>query len=206
MDILIAVLQSLISAVLGILGFVVSVKTNWGRKMRVIFAIAFTAACLSGVGLAIWAGVRTVHANNETLKSQMGDGERPPFVSIFSLPGNARFLVVNASSQPAYGVRIRLQDITVPDKFHDWNYEEMPAHSALMDDDNWAPTGPALQHRFFGQISARTGVYIEDPIILPTENGQWMRAARVRQGDKVLEEEVDSNWPRDNKGKVLGWN
>jgi hypothetical protein len=81
----------------------------------------------------------------------------------------------------------------------------MTAHSALMDDSEWTPPEPVIPHRFLCQISTRTGIYSEDLILRPTDGGQWMRATRVRQGNRVLEEDVDSNWPRDNQGKMVGF-
>ena len=77
----------------------------------------------------------------------------------------------------------------------------MPAHVGRVDDNAWIPDDDAPEHRFTAQITTRTGLVFEQLILRRAENNQWMKALRVTQGMRTLEQEVDSAWPRDQNGQ-----
>jgi hypothetical protein len=84
-------------------------------------------------------------------------------------------------------------------------YSEIPAHAGLVDDEAWAPPDATSERHFAVTISARSGVYSEDLVLRHDGNDQWARAARVMQGMRLLESDIDSNWERNAKGEV-NWN
>ena len=51
-------------------------------------------------------------------------------------------------------------------------------------------------------IHSRSGGAIEDLMVRPAGNNQWMRALRVRNGTRILEEHADSAWPLNSQGQV----
>jgi hypothetical protein len=84
----------------------------------------------------------------------------------------------------------------------DWNYAEIGAHQAFMDDQPWIPLDGTLERHFTATISTRTGIVTEDLMLRKAENDQWMRASRVMQGMRLLETDIDSAWPRNSRGEV----
>jgi len=205
MDLAISILLGVIQAAFGLFGALVSLGANWSVSARKKFAALFLLLTLVAIGLLIWQAVRAAESNEATRKLQLGDPERPPSVAAISLPGNTRFVVDNSSDYPAYGVRIRLLDDTSPTQpviVRDWNYPEIPAHTGLMDDNRWIPPDSLSEHHFSATITSRTGIVSEELILRKSDNDQWMRAARVRRGERTLEEDVDSAWPRNAKGQV----
>jgi hypothetical protein len=84
----------------------------------------------------------------------------------------------------------------------DWNYAEMGAHQAFMDDQLWIPLDDTLQRHFTATISTRTGIVTEELMLRKAGNDQWMRASRVIQGMHLLETDIDSGWPRNSGGEV----
>jgi hypothetical protein len=202
MDIAIAVMLGLQQAVFGFAGAVVALG-KWSRSARVRFAILFGILSLVGFALITWQALRAVQSYAENRKTLLGDAERPPFVAVISLPGNTRFVTTNISDYPAYGTKIQLYDDanrSVP--LRTFDYPEMAAHLAFLDDKPWTPDDNAPEHHFTAQISTRTGLVFEELILHRTDNNQWMRASRVRQGMRTLEEDVDSSWPRNDKGQI----
>ena len=70
-----------------------------------------------------------------------------------SLPSNTRFIRVNTSDYPAYGVYIQLYDDT--DKINPIRYygpTEMAAHIATIDEQAWAAKDD-IEHHFTARIS-----------------------------------------------------
>jgi hypothetical protein len=202
MDILVAILLAVQQAAFGVLAVVVSLK----HRLRVRYAVVFGILSLIGIGLVIWEAVLARKISEDTQKTLLGDAERPPFVSVISLPGNTRFVVVNNSDHPAYGTSIQLHDDTHrTTAIRIFDYPEMAAHTARLDERPWTPEDDASEHRFTADIATRTGLALEELILRRAGNNQWMRASRVRQGMRTLEEDVDSSWPRDQNGQV-NWN
>jgi hypothetical protein len=183
----------------------VSLK-KWGQRTRDNFAIVLAILSFAGVPLIAWQAVRSVQSSDESRKTLLGDPERPPFVSVISLPGNTRFVTTNSSDFPAYGTKIQLHDDTHrATAIRTYNYPEIAAYVAILDDTPWTPEDDASEHRFAAEITTRTGLLSEELILRRTGNNQWMRASRVRQGMRTLEQDVDSAWPRDKDGQV-NWN
>ena len=114
--------------------------------------------------------------------------------------------MTNGSNYPCYGIRIRMYDDTDKDSpapiVRDYVYSELAAHTALMDDQLWVPPDNRVQRHFTIAISTRTGVVTEDLILRQAGNDQWMRASRVMQGMRLLETDIDSAWPRNDKDEV----
>jgi hypothetical protein len=159
-----------------------------------------------GLGLTVWQAVLTTRSSEDSARTTMGDSDHPPFIALISLPGVHRFVVTNGSNYPCYGVRIRMFDVTAKDApariVRNWNYAEMGAHQAFMDDQLWTPPDDTLQRHFTATISTRTGVVTEELMLRKTGNDQWMRASRVMQGMRLLETDIDSAWPRNSRGEV----
>src|SRR5271163_4004250 len=107
MDILVGVLLAAQQATFGVLGVVVSLNHR-----RIRYAFFFGALALIGIGLTVWQAVLAHQSGEAATKSLLGDAERPPFVSVISLPGNTRFVTTNSSDYPAYGTHIQLDDDT----------------------------------------------------------------------------------------------
>jgi len=201
MDILIAVLLGLVTGVFGFAGAAVSLK-QWSRPARVRFAILFGILTLIGFGLTIWQAVRAAQSGEENRKIQLGDAARPPFVSVISLPGYARFVTTNVSDFPVYGTHVQLYDDTHKTvALRTYDYPEIAAHLAIVDDKPWIPEDDASEHHFTVTITTRTGLVSEELILRRAGNNQWMRASRVQQGMRTLEQDVDSSWPRDKDGQ-----
>jgi hypothetical protein len=204
MDLVIALFVALIQAILGFAGVLVSLK-RWGDTAKLRFVIAFVALSLIGIGMVSWQAYRSVQGGEENKRLVLGDSEHPPFVSVMSLPGVTHFVVTNNSDYPAYGIRIRLVDDRTgmsPVVIRDWNYQELSAHTALLDDNPWIPQLGTVAYHFSAAITTRTGVVNEELILRKTDNNQWARAARITMGMRTLEEDVDSAWPRNSEGKV----
>jgi|ERR1017187_3768329 hypothetical protein len=206
MDILIAALLGLIQTVFGFAGNAVALKQGWSYRARIRFAILFAVLSSAGLALVIWQAIRASQSNEENRKTLLGDPERPPFVSIFSLPGDTRFITVNPSDYPAYGAHIQLHDeMHRTTSLYAYGPSDLAAHLASKDEKQWKPEDDASEHRFTAEITTRTGLVFEELILRKAGNDQWMRALRVRQGMRTLEQDVDSSWPRDKYGQP-DWN
>jgi hypothetical protein len=202
MDILVAGLLGLVQGLFGLAGALVSLK-EWSQRARIRFAIGFGILTAAGLGFVVWQAVLAHQSGESATKSLLGDGERPPFVSIISLPGNIHFVTTNSSDFPAYGTKIQVHDEThKASALRSYDYPEMAAHLAVLDDKPWAPDDDASEHRFTAEIVTRAGLASEEIILRRAGNNQWMRACRVQQGMRTLEEDVDSSWPRDDQGQV----
>lgn len=202
MDILIAGLLGLVQGLFGLAGALVSLK-DWSQRARIGFAIGFGLLTVVGLGLVVWQAVLAHQSGEAATKALLGDAERPPFVSVISLPGNTRFVTTNTSDYPAYGTKIQLHDDTHrTTALRTYDYAEMAAHLAFLDEKPWTPDDDASEHRFTAQITTRTGLVFEELVLRRAGNDQWMSASRVRQGMRTLEENVDSSWPRDKYGQV----
>lgn len=132
----------------------------------------------------------------------LGDAEHPPFLAVISLPGFTRFVTTNGSDYPAYGTKIQLYDDADKNLLRSYDYPEIAAHLAFLDDKPWIPPDGVDQRHFTAYITTRTGLVTEELILRKAGNNQWMRASRVRQGMRTLEEDVDSAWPRDKNGQI----
>jgi hypothetical protein len=156
--------------------------------------------------MTIRQAVMTRASSEDSARTAMGDPDHPPFIALISLPGTHRFVVTNGSNYPCYGVRIRMFDDTAKDApariVRDWNYSEIGAHQALMDDRLWNPPDDTPQRHFTATISTRTGIVTEELLLRKAENDQWMRASRIVDGMRLLETDIDSAWPRNNQGEV----
>jgi hypothetical protein len=208
MDIFIAVLLGLVQALFGLAGAAVALKT-WTRRARLRFAVFFVLLAICGIGLVAWQAVRAFRSSEESKeeskKISLGDARHPPWLGVISLPGITRFITTNGSDYPVYGVKIRLYDAATQTQLRNYDYPEIAAHLAFFDDAPWIPPDGAADCHFTAQITTRAGVYFEELILRRMENNQWMRAARVRQGMRTLEEDIDSAWPRDRSGQIK-WN
>ena len=201
MDVFISVALGIVNAMFLYLGAVVPLRKRSARSLGRL-GTYFGFLSLVGLALVAWQAVRASQSSEENRKTLLGDAERPPYVSVISLPNNTRFIRANASDYPAYGVEIQLHDDA--DKANPWRKytpTEMAAHTALADEQPWTPNDN-LEHHFTAQIGTRTGVAYEELILRPAGNNQWMKACRVRQGMRTLEEDVDSSWPRDKNGQI----
>jgi hypothetical protein len=207
MDIFIVVMLSLMSALNGSAWvFVKKRSEKWSPSSRNRFAVCLAILSFLGVPLVGWQAIRAAHGGEENRKTQLGDAERPPFVSIISLPGSTRFVTTNISDFPAYGTKIQLHDGTHrTTALRTYDYPEMAAHTAILDDKSWTPEDDVSEHRFTAEIVTRTGIVYEELILRRTGNDQWMRACRVQQGMRILEQDVDSAWPRGQDGQP-DWN
>ncbi|MGA2737550.1 MAG: hypothetical protein ABSG65_08870 [Bryobacteraceae bacterium] len=204
MDVAITVVLALVQGVFGWAGAVLSLKT-WSARARRRFAILFVTLPLLSTGLIGWLAVRGNRSSEQSKKAILGDAEHPPFLAVISMPGFTRFVTNNGSDYPAYGIKIQLYDdadsrIVV----RSYDYSEMPAHSAFVDDVPWVPPDEVPEHHFTGYITTRAGLFTQELILRHAESNQWSRASRVRQGMRTLEEDVDSSWPRDKNGRI-GW-
>ena len=205
MDIVITVLLALVNAASGIAGSVVSLKKR-SEVSRIRFAALFVALASAGIGLVTFQAIRAAQSNEESRKTLLGDAERPPFVSVISLPGRTRFVTTNDSNYPAYGTRIQLySDANKATAIRTYDYPDMAAHVAFLDEKLWTADDDVSEHRFTASIATRTGLVSEELILRRAGNNQWMAASRVRQGMRTLEEHIDSSWPRDQSGQV-NWN
>ena len=181
------------------------VASKFTYKQAVLVGLRSLAAV--GLSLTIWQAVLMKRTSEDTTRASMGDADHPPFIALISLPGVHRFVVTNGSNYPCYGVRIRMFDDTAKDApariVRDWNYAEMGAHQALIDDQLWIPPDDTLQRHFTASISTRTGIVTEELMLRKAGNDQWMRASRVMQGMHLLETDIDSAWPR--SGGEVDW-
>jgi hypothetical protein len=198
MDVFVAALLAMQQAIFGVLAVIMSSKYH---RMR--YAVGFGALSAIGIALVIWQAVLAHQSNDAAVEAQLGDAERPPFVSVISLPANTWFVTVNNSDYPAYGTKIQLyDDANGATAIRSYNHPEMAAHLAIRDDKPWTPSDMTTEHHLTAQITTRTGLVREELILRKTDNNQWMRASRVRQGMRTLEQDVDSSWPRDEYGQV----
>jgi hypothetical protein len=208
MNFFVAIAIGLVQTVTAVVGSYVASKKFTYKQKRPFFW-AFIALAAVGLGLTIWQAVLIKRTSEDATRNAMGDADHPPFIALISLPGTHRFVVTNESNYPCYGVRIRMFDDTAKDVpaqiVRDWNYSEMGAHQALMDDQLWIPPDDAPQRHFTATISSRTGIVTEELILRKAGNDQWMRASRVMQGMHLLETDIDSAWPR-NSGGGVDWN
>lgn len=203
MDVAIAVLLGAVQAVVGFAGVAISLK-NWADRARRRFLALFVGLSLLGVAMVTWQAVRAARGSDENKRTLLGDPEHPPFVAIISLPGYTRFVVTNPSDYPAYGIKIRLYDDTCGAQkvVRNYDYPEMAAHVAFVDDEAWMPTDGAIERRFVASITTRTGLVSQEMLLRQTGTNQWMRASRIRNGARTLGEDIDSSWPRNQKGEV----
>ena len=200
MDAVIALLLAVLQLALAFLGGLVSLKPLDQRARRRFVAL-FVVLGLAGVCLVGWQASRAQKSSEENRRILLGDSEHPPYVAVISLPGNTRFIVSNSSDYPAYGIRIWLRDETAR-CVREWEYPEVAAHTAFLDDNPWVPSDETAQRRFVADITTRTGVVREELLLRRDANNQWTKALRVRRGTRTLAEDVDSDWPRNAKGQV----
>lgn len=189
------------------IGIWVSV-TPPAKARRWRFVCAFVVLGLIAVVAQLWqmADVRieAAKADSEAKRNTLGDPEHPPYVAVASLPAVTRFIITNASDYPVYGTKIRAYEDTPggPHRTFDWSYPEMGPHIAFMDDAPWVATDHLLQRHFTITIATRTGFVTEEMLLRPAGNNQWMRALRVRRGQRILVEDIDSDWPRNRDGSI----
>lgn len=205
MSFFVAITIGLVQTVTAMAGSYVASKKFTYKQKRPFFWV-FIGLAMVGLGLTVWQAVLTKRSSEDSARTATGDPDHPPFIALISLPGVHRFVVTNGSNYPCYGVRIRMFDDTVKDApariVRDWNYTEMGAHQAFMDDQVWTPPDGTPHRHFTATISTRTGIVTEELILRKTGNDQWMRASRVMQGMRLLEADVDSAWPRNSRGEV----
>jgi len=202
MDIFLAAMIGLVQSVNGIAWVWVFLNKKWGQSARNRFAIILAILSFAALPVIIWQAVLAHRGGEENRKALLGDQERPPFVSVISLPGNTRFVTTNASDYPAYGIHIELyDDASKSTPLRAFDYPEMAAHLAFLDNKSWSPVGDD-EHHFTAEISTRTGLVSEELVLRYAGNNQWMKACRIQQGIHTLEEDVDSAWPRNKSGQV----
>lgn len=161
-----------------------------------------------GISGAVFTGVQTYRAaksGESQTGNILGDAQHPPFVAIISLPGFTRFAIINPSDYPAYINSIQLRDNSAGGgiEARDYPRQELPAHGGVTDERPWAPYLSGTTQRFFvATISTRAGLFTEEMMLRKDNNNQWMRAVRVMQGMKTLEEDIDSAWPRNSNGGI----
>jgi len=165
MDIAIAVLLGSLQAIWGLAGNAVSLGT-WSRRARLRFAAFFSILSIAGIGVVAWQAVRASQSSEESKKTILGDAEHPPFLAVISLPGFARFVATNGSDYPAYGIRIQVYDDAAKVVVRNYNYPEMAAHVAFVDDKPWMPPEGATKCHFTASITTRTGLVYEELILL----------------------------------------
>jgi len=202
MSFLVAIAIGIVQTVTAIIGSYVSSKKFTYKEKRPFFGV-FIGRAAAGLCLSIWQAVLIKRSGEDTTRTALGDSDHPPFVALISLPGVHRFVVTNGSNYPCYGVRIRMFDDTARDApariVRDWNYAELGAHQALMDDQLWTPPHDAPERHFTASISTRTGIVTEELILTKAGNNQWMRASRVMQGMRLLGTDIDSAWLRNKR-------
>jgi hypothetical protein len=204
----ITITSGAVQAIIAITASFVGSKKLTYKEKRPYFWF-FAGAAVLGCGLTVWLAVLNARSSEEATRATTGDPDHPPFIAIISLPHFTRFVVTNNSDYPSYGIRIRVFDTTAKGSpgflVRNYVYSEIPAHAGLVDDEGWYPPDASPQRHFTVAISARTGVYSEDLVLRHDNNDQWARAARVTQGMRLLETDIDSNWERNAKGEV-DWN
>jgi hypothetical protein len=200
MDAVITVLLAVLQLAFALLGVLMSLK-SWRQRVERYAVALLLVLGPAGVGLVAWQAVRAQRGSEQNRRILLGDSEHPPYVAVISLPGNTRFIVLNSSDYPAYGIRIRLWDETAR-CVHEWKYPEMAAHTAFRDDNPWVLSDETARRRFVADITTRTGVVREELLLRRDANNQWTKAVRVRSGTRTLAEDVDSDWPRNAKGQV----
>jgi hypothetical protein len=165
-------------------------------KQKKPFFWALIALAVVGLGLTVWQAVLTKRSSEDSARTTMGDPDHPPFIALISLPGVHRFVVTNESNYPSYGVRIRMFDDAVNDApariVRNWDYEEIGARQAFMDDQLWTPPNETPQAHFTATISTRAGIVTEELMLRRSGNDQWMGVSRVMQGMRLLETNIDS--------------
>jgi hypothetical protein len=185
-------------AVFGVLAVIVSLSHR-----RVRYAFIFGGLAVVGIVMVVWQAFLARQSNEATTKALLGDAERPPYVSVMSLPRKTRFVIANISDFPAYGTQIQVHDDThKTTAVRSYEYPQIAAHVAILDENPWIPDDDASEHRFTAQITTRTGIVSEELILRKAGNNQWMKACRVQQGMRTLEQDIDSSWPRDQSGQV----
>jgi len=203
MDIFLALSVALVQSVLAVGGFAVSLDVHKdykiGRKSLFMF---FGGFLLIGFVLTAWAGVRAYYSGEDSKKIQLGDSVHPPFVDIVSLPTKTRFVVTNGSEFPSYGVIVSMADDADPSHPIKYEYNEIPAHVARVDDKPWIPDSAPLHH-FTILINTRAGSAREELYMRPSDNNQWMRALNVVYDGHIVEAQSDSQWPRDERGVLI---
>jgi hypothetical protein len=207
MDVIVPILVVIFQIATGFLAFWISAK-DWQEQHKRRFRIGFVFLTAATIGLVVWQQVLSKRSSDDSTRNALGDADHPPSVAEISLPGFTRFIVSNGSNYPAYGIRIRLLDDTDPAKpfaVRNYDYSEIPAHGALLDDAVWTPPDTTAERHFSAQITTRTGIYREEMILRHDDNNQWERAVRVMQGMKKLEDDIDSSWPREKNGDI-NWN
>lgn len=194
MSFFIVIAIGVVQTVTAIVGSYVASKKFTYRQKRPFFWV-FVGLAAIGLSLTIWQAVLMKRTGEDATRTAMGDADHPPFIALISLPGVHRFVVTNGSNYPCYGVRIRMFDDTAKDApariVRDWNYAEMGAHQAFMDDQLWIPPDDTLQRHFTATISTRTGIVAEELMLRKTRD-QWMRASRVMQGMHLLETDIEA--------------
>lgn len=198
-----------VAVLFGLLGFISSIagaalaRKEWNPVARNRFFYLFVTLALATLALTIWQAILTYHSGEESKKVQLGDADHPPYVSVISLPGQTKFIRVNTGNFPAYVYSIRLYDGTHKvSALRAYSNFEIASHSAIADDKSWTAEDDDSEHHFTVEISTRSGLYYEELILRRAGNSQWMKAARVTQGMRTLEQEVDSAWPLDSNGQT----
>ncbi len=203
MDILIAVLLGATQVASGLLGTAISMKEYTGGRRYRVMAL-FGLLSLLGLVLIGWQAVRASEGNEAVKRTMLGDAERPPFIAVLSMPGHTRFVVTNPSDYPAFSVRVKLYDEACRNggPIRSYEYAELRAHGAVIDPKPWVPIGNAPEQRFTASIETRAGLARQEMILRKVESNQWMRASRVMDGMRLLDLDIDSSWPRNDKGEV----
>jgi hypothetical protein len=203
-DILIAVGLCVLAALLGFLGVYVTLHTQTEAKQIRRFKWGFVGAALFMCCLVALQVVRTYKSGEAQTKGTLGDPEHPPFVAVISLPNFTRFVTTNSSDYPVYITAIQLLDVdSCGDGTRNYGFSELSPHSAIMDERPWHPASNAGSCRFTAIIFTRNGTFTEEMMLRRTDNNQWMRALRVKQGERTLAKDIDSGWPRDKDGNLV---
>lgn len=165
MSFFVAITIGVVQTVTAIVGSYVASKKFTYKQKRPFFWV-FIGLAVVGLGMTVWQAVLTKRSSEDSARTAMGDPDHPPFIALISLPGVHRFIVTNGSNYPCYGVRIRMFDDTVnaaPARIvRNWNYEEIGAHQAFMDDQLWTPPDDTPQRHFTATISTRPGIVTEE--------------------------------------------
>jgi hypothetical protein len=206
MDVLLPVLIAIFTFALGFLGVWVTLKPpDWVQVHRKPIIGTFIAVSVIGIAVTGWLAFIGHASGEDSKRTLLGDAEHPPWVAVISMPWETRFVLTNNSDYPAYIIAVELFDNTAGGRGTEvrrYPARELAAHTAMVDEVPWNPPPDGKPHHFGAQISTRTGLFNEEMILVPSGNNQWARAVRVTQGMRTLEEDIDSAWPRDDKGQV----
>jgi hypothetical protein len=206
-DILIAIGFCVVAALMGYLGVHVTLHAQTDPKNIRRFKLSFVGAALLMCCLVAIQTIRTYKSGEAQTKGTLGDPEHPPFVAVISLPNLTRFVTTNSSDYAVYITAIQLLDADAcGDGTRNYGFSELSPHSAVMDERAWHPAPNANNCRFIATIFARNGTFTEEMMLHRTDNNQWMRALRVKQGERTLVRDVDSEWPRDKNGDFAALN